>query len=260
MTESSSLDEILLPAPDDGGFQGPPKPVKPKAPGDVTDEFDMSDVPVPPIATFVSSDSAMKGAEHAGYLGKISEAEARQYVTRSVLITGQTDIELNHLADDPRFGYESKAHVIRHAIEMLIKYFDENKAFLPEHQGIISDITRRQHELRSDAERAKIRNEFRDNIGTFDDEMDSSRNISDYEHIAHRLTEYREMLRGCTFETQRRLLREVLAGSVATRQAVQSFYKWTHEPYRVPTDNWKEEWVELSESWSRFFQEMQQQP
>jgi len=229
-------------------------PEKPPT-NDVTGDFPQGALPVPPISTFTSANDVMRGAEDTSYLGRLTEAEAKQLVTRSVTLTRWTDMLIDLLAQDSRFGYESKAEVMRHAIEMLVDYYRDNKAFLAEHQGFASDVIRRQHDMRNDAERARIRTEFRENITRFDDEIDTSRQIGDYEHVAHRLSSYREMLRTCESETQRRLLREVLAGSIATRSAVIAFYKWTHETYRAPVDHWDAAWPELAEAWARFYEE-----
>lgn len=228
----------------------------PQKPQDVTNQFPPGSVPVPPVKVMVTQDVVMDAAEDTSYLGRLTEEEAKQLITRSVTLTRFTDMILDLIANDSRFGYESKAEVMRHAIEMLIGYYEDNRAFLSEHQGFASDILRRQHELRLDAERARIRQDFRENITAHDDEIDRSREISDYEHIARRLASYREMLRTCESETQRQVLRETLAGSIATRSAVIAFYRWAHDPHRVPANVWDDSWMELSEGWARFYEEM----
>lgn len=220
---------------------------------DVTDQFDPNDIPVPPIRTFVGQDEVMAAAEDTSYLSRLTENEAKQLVTRSVTMTRYTDMVLDMVAQDSRFGYESKAEVMRHAIELLIGYYTDNKALLAENQGFANDVLRRQHELRLDAERARVRNEFRENITTHDDELDHSRKISDWAHVAHRLTRYREMLRTCESETQRQGLREILEGSVSTRGAVIDFYHWTHDENRAPTSAWDDDWPALAEMWAEFY-------
>ncbi len=227
-------------------------------PNDVTDQFDTSSIPVPPLKDFVLALDAMKSAEKKTYLGKLTEGEAKQTLRKTIVLTGLTDLIVSLIVDETNSGYTVKSDFYRHAVEMLISYYIENNMIsLGEQQGFVLDGMNKQHELRLDAERARIRNEFRDNITMMDDELDSSRMIGDYEHIAHRLTKYRQMLRTCESETQRRLLREVLANSVATKSAVIAFYSWTHSQYRTPVDNWDDEWVELSENWSRFYEDMQ---
>lgn len=205
--------------------------------------------------TFIGQD-VMEGAEDTSYLGRLTENEAKQLVTRSVTLTRFTDMILDLIANDSRFGYESKAEVMRHAIELLIGYYTDNKALLAENQGFANDVLRRQHELRLDAERARVRQDFRENIGAHDDELDRSREISDWAHIAHRLTRYREMLRTCESETQRQGLREILASSAATRASVIAFYAWTHDANRVPSSAWDDDWPKLSELWAAFYAEV----
>ncbi len=225
--------------------------------GSTVDPADYPDLPLPPINSFVSSKDAMKGAEDTSYLGRLTPEEAKQLVTKSVTVTRWTDMMADYVANDSRFGYESKAEFFRHAIEMLLEYYRDNKAFLKEHDGFANDILRRQHQMRLDAERARIRTEFRDNVTRFDDEIDSARTIGDYEYIADRLQKYREMLLNCESETQKRLLREILAGSVATRSAVVAFYQWVHSQYRAPVDKFDEAWKELATTWADFYQQMQ---
>lgn len=227
----------------------------PQQPQDVTSQFPPGSVPTPPIRTMIAQDVVMDGAEDTSYLGRPADDE-KNLTTKSVTITRHTDMVLDLIANDSRFGYESKAEVIRHAIEMLVGYYEENKAFLREHQNFASDILRQQHELRLDAERAKIRQDFRENITAHDDELDRSREIGDWAHVAHRLARWREMLRTCESETQRQVLRETLAGSLATRSAVIAFYRWVHDPHRVPANVWDDSWTELSEGWARFYEEM----
>lgn len=227
---------------------------------DVTDQFAdvLADLPVPPINTFLSGDDVMKEAEDRSYLGRLTENEAKQYVTRSVLVPYETDMLLGMLAEDDRFDYDSKAEVIRHAIQMLVTYYKDNKGFIEANRGLASDIVRKQNAIRYNAQRARARNQLRDDIMAFDDEMDRARSLNDFIHIAKQLTNYQDFLRESNTETQKQLFRDTLAGSMATQSAVAAFHKWTHDPYRIPTDVWEDEWVRLSEDWSKWYQDQQE--
>lgn len=239
------------------GMPLPNPPLTPNSSGvrDVTDELAgrISTVISPGMMSTLLGPDIMRGAEDNSYLGKLTEAEAKQVVSRHFSVTRLTDMLIHEVANDQRFGYESVSEVIRHAVELFLQYLQENKMFLAEHQGFANDILRRQHEMRLDAERAKIRLEFSDSIQVLDKEMDMARQIGDWEFIGKRLEKYTDMLENCESETQRRLLREVLAESVATKAAVIGFYRWVNSEYRVPVDNWSEGWPELASRWHTWY-------
>ncbi len=213
-------------------------------------------MPTPPISSLIGSE-AMKGAEDTSYLGTLTEADAKQLVNRHFSLSRLTDMIVHEVANDRRFGYSSVSEVIRHAVEMLMLYYMENKLFLAEHQGFATDVLRQQHELRLDAERAKIRLEFADNIKVLDKEMDAARQIGDWEFIGKRLGKYTAMLENCESETQRRLLREILSASIATRSGAIAFYRWTNSELRVPIEGWKDDWTDLSERWNQWYNELE---
>lgn len=214
------------------------------------------DMPMPPIDTMISAAEAMKGAEDTSYLGTLTEADAKALVNRHFSLNRLTDMIVHNLANDQRFTYDSVAAVYRHAIELLVLYYTENKFLLAEHQGFANDIVRTTHELRLDAERAKIRLEFADNIKVLDKEIDAARQIGDWEFIGRRMEKYATMLESCESETQRRMLREILSASVAMRSATIAFYRWINAEFRVPVDNWNDEWVELAERWNQWYNEV----
>ena len=227
---------------------------------DVTGDFPTLP-PAPPINSFLASAEVMKGAEDMTYLGRLTEAESKQLVTRSITMTRWTDMMSDNIANDYlRFGYESKAEFWRHGIEMLIAYLVETRVISAKHDGFMSDIAREQHALRLDAERARIRTELRTNITAFDDEMDAARTHSDHAYIADRLKKYRDLLATCNSETQRRQLREILAGSIATRSAVAALHQWVHQPYRPPMSEFEESWVGLADNWAEFFRGEREDP
>ncbi len=213
-------------------------------------------MPTPPISSLIGSD-AMKGAEASSYLGSLTEADAKQLVNRHFSLSRLTDMIVHGVANDRRFGYGSVSEVYRHGVEMLMLYFVENELLLAEHKGFATDVLRQQHELRLDAERAKIRLEFADSIKVLDKEMDAARQIGDWEFIGKRLEKYASMLENCESETQRRLLREILSASVATRSGAIAFYRWTNSEFRTPVDNWNEEWVALADRWNQWYNELE---
>ncbi len=212
--------------------------------------------PTPPISSLVGPE-AMKGSEDTSYLGTLTEADAKQLVNRHFSLTRLTDMLVHEVANDRRFGYGSVSEVIRHAIEMLMLYYVDNRFLLEEHHGFANDILRQQHELRLDSERAKIRLEFSDNVKILDKEMDAARQIGDWEFIGKRLEKYATMLENCESETQRRLLREILLASVATRSSAIAFYRWLNSEFRVPIDNWNDNWPALAERWNDWYNDME---
>ena len=211
--------------------------------------------PISPISSMVGSDS-MKGSEDTSYLGTLTEADAQQLVNRHFSVTRLTDMLVHMVANDRRFGYGSVSEVIRHAVEMLMLYYVDNRFLLEEHHGFANDILRQQHELRLDSERAKIRLEFADNVKILDKEMDAARQIGDWEFIGRRLGKYATMLENCESETQMRLLREILAASVATRSSAVAFYRWINAEFRVPIDNWNDEWPALAGRWNDWYNDL----
>ena len=221
----------------------------------MADDKETPGPPMPPISSLVGADS-MKGAEDTSYLGTLTEADAKQLVNRHFSVTRLTDMIVHEVANDRRFGYSSVSEVIRHAVEMLMLYYVENRLLLEEHHGFANDILRQQHELRLDAERAKIRLEFADNVKVLDKEMDAARQIGDWEFIGRRLEKYATMLENCESETQRRLLREILSASVATRSSALAFYRWINTEFRVPIDNWNEQWPAFAERWNDWYNDL----
>ena len=213
------------------------------------------DIPTPPISSLVGSDS-MKGSEDTSYLGTLTEADAKQLVNRHFSVTRLTDMLTHEVANDRRFGYGSVSEVIRHAVEMLMLYYVDNSYLLEEHHGFATDILRQQHELRLDSERAKIRLEFADNVKILDKEMDAARQMGDWEFIGKRLEKYTTMLDNCESETQRRLLREILSASVATRSSALAFYRWINTEFRVPIDNWNDDWPALAERGNDWYNDL----
>jgi len=221
---------------------------------DITDQYTSAGLNLPtPSISGMTGTAAVKGAERTSYLGRLTEADAKSLVNRHFTVTRLTDMLVHEIANDIRFGYESVSEVIRHAVELLIEYYTENQMILAEHQGFANDIIRQQHEARLDAERAKIRQEFTDNIKVFDSELDVSRRLSDWSAVRRRLMKYRDMLENCESETQKRMLREILAESIATRSAVVAFYKWISSDYRVPIDSWSDDWPELADQWLSWY-------
>lgn len=218
---------------------------------------DRTSQPIPPPLSLLASD-ILAGAESNTYLGNITEADAHHLVKRNFALTDQTDMVVADIVNDNRFPYESVSAFYRHAIELLTLYYVEHKYILDKYQGFASDILRQQHELRLDAERARIRGEFSDNIKVLDKEMDAARQIGDWEFMGKRLKKYATMLESCESETQRRLLREILAASVATRSAAIAFYRWLNSEFRVPVDNWDDEWGTLAERWFNWYNEFEE--
>jgi hypothetical protein len=206
---------------------------------------------------FVTPLEVMRGAEQNTYLGHYSQSEAKELVNRHFSVTKGTDYLIHLLAHDIRFGYDGKVSaVVRHAVELLLQYYTENHSLLGAHGGFASEILRTQHEMRLAAHRAKMRKEFRENISVFDEEMMEAVKIGDFAYIAHRLTAYSAMLRGCESIAQKNALIETLARSVATRTAVSAFYDWVMSPAAVRPPEWNEvEWHKLAVTWQRFYED-----
>jgi Arc/MetJ-type ribon-helix-helix transcriptional regulator len=200
----------------------------------------------------------MEHAENTTYLGALTESEVRNTVNRTVRLTRYTDAILQEMANDNRFGYQgSVSNIIRHAVEMLIKYFAEQK-MMPGHiEGFVNDALRIQHEARLDADRARIRREFVENIAQHEAELDQARRIGDWEAIGRRLKRYTEMLDSCESEAQRKMLRSVLAESIPTRSAALAFAKWISDPHRVPTEEWDPDWPRLAEEWREWYLDLE---
>lgn len=217
--------------------------------------------PVMPINlnALVSASDAMKGAVNNTYLGNFTEGDAKGHVSRTVQVTQWQDMMMNELAQDSRFGYNgSKAQFIRHAIELLITYYQE-KGMTPEEQrGLFGDLLRAGKMLREDAERERIRADFTDNIRAHDRTMETARLTGDWQNIARRLTRYMDAIESCEDEAQRKILRGVFAESIATRTAVTAFNRWINDPGRAPDEHvqgWDDQWPALAEQWREFYQD-----
>ena len=237
----------------------PPSPL-PRGATDVTDAMRgrLATLPVPALRLFFTPESVMgrqgKTVEDTGYLGKLTEAEAKQLVNRHFTLTRHTDTLLQEIANDRKYGYDSYSEVVRHAVELLVDYCREHNTF-GEHQGFANDVLRRQHEMRLDAERARIRLEFSENIRTFDKELTASVHTSDFAAIGRRLRAYLDMINSCDSESQKRQFKEAFADSIATRTAVLAFWRWTHSKDRVDIGEWDPEWPSLAEKWGDWYRE-----
>ena len=202
---------------------------------------------------------AMKGAVNNTYLGDFTENDAKGNVSRTVQVTGWQDIMMNEIVQDDRFGYKgSKARLMRHAIELLITYYQEKGMIQEERQGLFGDLLRAGRMLREDAERERIRTGFTEHIRAHDRAMDTARMTGDWSLIARKLQDYMDSIESCENESQRKILRAVFAESVATRTAVMSFNRWLHDPDRVPdahVEGWSGGWPEVAEMWNDWFNE-----
>lgn len=224
-----------------------PKPVPPPAP------------PMMNLNALVSATEAMAGAVNNTYLGNFTEGDAKGNVSRSLQVTQWQDIMMNEIAQDSRFGYNgSKSQLMRHAIELLINYYQEKGMIAEERRGLFADLLRAGRMLREDAERARIRADFTDNIRTHDRTMDMARLTGDWQAIAHRLERYTDAVETCEDEAQRKILRGVFGESVATRTAVTAFNRWINDPGRASNEHvtgWKDSWPVLAEQWREFYNE-----
>lgn len=218
-------------------------------------------VPPPTIHlnALVSAADAMKGAVNNTYLGNFTEGDAKGHVSRTVQVTQWQDMMMNEIAQDSRFGYNgSKAQFIRHAIELLITYYQEKGMVAEERRGLFADLLRAGRMMREDAEREKIRADFTDNIRAHDRTMETARLTGDWQNIARRLTRYLDAIESCEDEAQRKILRGVFAESIATRTAVTAFNRWINDPGRAPDSaipGWSDKWPALAEQWREFYQD-----
>ena len=213
--------------------------------------------PVVNLNAMVSATDAMKGAVNNTYLGNFTEQDAKGNVSRTVQVTGWQDIMMNEIVQDSRFGYSgTKAQFIRHAIELLITYYQDNGMIPEERMGMFGDMLRAARMIRRDAEQARIRTNLSEDIKTHDRAMDTARTTGDWEYIAGRLEAYMEAIESCENEAQRRLLRGVFAESIATRTAVTAFNRWLNDPGRVANEHfpgWKDVWADIGEQWQNWY-------
>lgn len=234
-------------------------PPLPKGATDVTASLlGKIELPKPALRLFFTSEAVMgrpkKSVEQSGYLGKLTEAESKTLTNRHFSLTRYTDTLLQEIANDRKYGYDSYSEVIRHAVELLVDYCIEHNTF-GEHQGYASDAVRQQHEMRLDAERARIRLAFTENIRTFDKELVAAVHVADFAAIGSRLQKYLDMINSCESESQKRQFKEAFADSVATRSAVIAFWNWTHSPDKVDIGEWDPGWPLLAEKWADWYRE-----
>lgn len=215
-------------------------------------------LPTPALRLFFTANAVMgragKTVEQSGYLGKLTEAEAKQLTNRHFSLTRHTDMLLQEIANDRKYGYDSYSEVVRHAVELLVDYCIDHNTF-GEHHGYASDAVRRQAIMREDAERARIRLEFSENIRTFDKELVADVHTSDFAAIGKRLRKYLDMVNACESESQKRQFKEAFADSVATRTAVIAFYKWANSKDRVDVGEWDPGWPQLAEQWGDWYRD-----
>lgn len=218
--------------------------------------------PLPPSAmvnlnAMVSAIDAMQGGVNNTYLGNFTEQDAKGNVSRTVQVTGWQDIMMNEIVQDSRFGYSgTKAQFIRHAIELLITYYQESGMIAEERQGMFGDMLRAARMMREDAERERIRTDFTENIKAHDRSMETARMTGDWGHIAARLERYMNAIESCENEAQRRILRGVFAESVATRTAVTAFNRWLNDSSALPKEHfpgWKEVWGDIGGQWDEWY-------
>jgi hypothetical protein len=209
------------------------------------------------LNAMVSAIDAMKGGVNNTYLGNFTEQDAKGNVSRTVQVTGWQDIMMNEIVQDSRFGYSgTKAQFIRHAIELLITYYQESGMIAEERQGMFGDMLRAARMMREDAERERIRTDFTENIKAHDRSMETARMTGDWGHIAGRLERYMNAIESCENEAQRRILRGVFAESVATRTAVTAFNRWLNDSSALPKEHfpgWKEVWGDIGEAWNDWY-------
>lgn len=215
------------------------------------------DFPVPnvPINTMLDASDVMKGAERKSYLGTLTDTDAKSTVNRNFQLDYRTDLIVHEVSNDRRFGYDSIAHVLRHATAMLMDYYAETDLFKDEYQGFATETLRKLHELRLDAERGKMRLAFADDVKVGDKETHIAMQCGDWEFIGNRLKKYTALLETCESESQRREIRGVLAQSVALKSATIAFYRYLNTEFRTPTTNWDDNWPELVERWYDMYAE-----
>lgn len=201
--------------------------------------------------------NAMRDAENTTYLGENTDAESKELVNRHFTVTRGTDYRLHLIADDPRFGYRGKASgVVRHAVELLLAYYEANAPMLDQERGFANEVRRTQEELRLAAHRARVRKEFRESIAAFDEEMAEAIKIGDYAYIANQLSKYSAMLKGCSSAAQKNVLAETIARSMEAKTAVSKFYDFVMSPNAVRPPEWDaEKWQTLATTWNTFFEE-----
>lgn len=230
---------------------------------DVTAQFTKS---VPQMLTIaeipadIMAESIMGGVEQRMWQGRPTEKEAREMVTKTFRIPRVTDILLNDIAQDERFGFDHRvSDVIRLGVQCLIEYLQNKEGLLKENEGYANELLATQMSLRLDAERARRRKEFREDVGSFDEEMREARKIGDFEYIADRLTKYSDILKGCISTVQYQVLVETLARSIETRAAVSAFYDWMMDPgaVRANAAGFDEgKWTALARAWQAFFEDV----
>lgn len=218
-------------------------------------------VPSMPLRVFATpkgvAGQPAKRAEDTTFLGRLTDREENEAtVSRSVVLTAHDDRLLHEIANETqRFGYASKADIIRHAVELLLEYYAETKAF-GDNNGFATETLAMQYRIRRDAALTRMRAELTQDMKTFDQQMDVNRQVGDWEAVAHRLQEYSDMLDSCESETQARQLREFFAESMATRTAALALYRWASEPGRdLATPNWNPKWRDLASAWVDWYHE-----
>lgn len=222
--------------------------------------FDLSNV-LPPARTFATPQGVAGRpslhAEDTTYLGRLTEAEAKQLIKRNFAVTRLTDMLMHEIVNSQALGYDgSISDFVRHAVELLLDYYLSMNQFPADAAGFASDIMRRQHELRLDMERAKLRMELVDMMRVFDTEIDRARVTNDMIYIARRLEKYKDMIDNCESEVQRQQVREVLTESIATRNAVQAFHQWAHSRYRIDVGQWDDNWPDLATQWAEWYDDV----
>lgn len=205
---------------------------------------------------------AFAGAENTTYLGENTEAESKDLLNRHFTVTRQTDYLLHIVADDPRFGYKGKASaVVRHAVQLLMQYYVANAAMIDDKHGYASEVLRSQEDVRLAAYRVKVRKEFREQIGAFDEEMAEALRIGDYAYIFGQLSLYSAMLKGCASAAQKNVLSESFLRSIETRSAASAFYDFVAtaigqglDHSEIPEWN-RDEWQKIAVTWNGFFED-----
>jgi Arc/MetJ-type ribon-helix-helix transcriptional regulator len=238
-----------------------PAPNIPDDAEDVTEQFNLSDA-LPPTRLFATAREVAgrpgRRAEISVHLSKLNDNDAKQgLVNKHVSITKQTDARIHEVVNWTPSGYDSVSDFIRHAIELLVDYYRETKQYPADQLAFAEESILQQHSLSDAVAHAKARQELIDSMRILDQQMEHALDNNDMNHIGKELHRYKVIIDNCDTEVQREAIRAILRSSIATRSCAQSFYKWTHNRYRMDIGHWDDEWPSLSEEWAEFYDESQ---
>lgn len=159
------------------------------------------------------------------YRGLLASKESRNLVTRPYSTTREEAAAVDHIVGSPATLYTSANDFVRHAVFELLMTFD--KAGFPDNQN--QDITSHIKNLRSEAHRLQLRQDFSEALTIYEASLSSGLEIGDYVMVQDVLTTLEGFLERTPDRYWQSYLKRTILKSVVVKGAIDALFEYVRE-------------------------------